>query len=408
MNKFRGFRRPKRWLSNSDLATPPKRYQKEEITADNVQDILYSYAEKSESRVLLNDMIKIKPTGDNNNETLLKASVFLHHELKIRLAKCAVELENLPYGSSDLPSIKEVRSWYVDSFKDLYSFPQPKNILQERRFTALVKEIYERHSGTLWTMARGLYQLKQKHAEHDSSSTFCLSNEHSRLQYFLDDFLLSRIGIRVLIGQHVALHEHIPEWVGLICLKTSPLEITKSAIKSATSACVQWYGISPKVTIKGLEELEKAADDLTFPYIPAHLHHILFELLKNSMKATIENNSSSQFEFSEIEVEIKKVKGNVVKIFVRDEGGGIKESELNKIWSFMYTTASESDSVQLFESLDRKGRDFVYEGGMPIAGLGYGLPISKLFAKYLGGDIHVRNTALGTEAEVLINPVVES
>jgi pyruvate dehydrogenase kinase 2/3/4 len=39
----------------------------------------------------------------------------------------------------------------------------------------------------------------------------------------LDRFYLSRIGIRILIGQHVALgsHVHRPDYVGIICTRTN-------------------------------------------------------------------------------------------------------------------------------------------------------------------------------------------
>ena len=42
-----------------------------------------------------------------------------------------------------------------------------------------------------------------------------------------------------------------------------------------------YYGDAPEVEILGATKLE-------FAYMPAHLHYILFELLKNSMRATIE------------------------------------------------------------------------------------------------------------------------
>ena len=47
-----------------------------------------------------------------------------------------------------------------------------------------------------------------------------------------------------------------------------------------------YYGDAPEVEVVGATKLE-------FAYMPAHLHYILFELLKNSMRATLETHETS-------------------------------------------------------------------------------------------------------------------
>ena len=49
--------------------------------------------------------------------TLLKASHFLSEELPIRLSHRVVELESLPDGLSQMPSIGRVKEWYAQSFE---------------------------------------------------------------------------------------------------------------------------------------------------------------------------------------------------------------------------------------------------------------------------------------------------
>ena len=49
--------------------------------------------------------------------TLFKASQFLAEELPIRLAHRVQELQDLPDGLNEMPSIKRVQDWYAQSFE---------------------------------------------------------------------------------------------------------------------------------------------------------------------------------------------------------------------------------------------------------------------------------------------------
>lgn len=60
--------------------------------------------------------------------TLFRASQFLSEELPIRLAHRVQELETLPDGLSEMPSVKKVHDWYAQSFEvcSMSSPLQPK------------------------------------------------------------------------------------------------------------------------------------------------------------------------------------------------------------------------------------------------------------------------------------------
>lgn len=62
------------------------------------------------------------------------------------------------------------------------------------------------------------------------------------------------------------------------------------------------------------------------------------------------------------------------------QGGGIPRSGIPRIWSYFYTTAAPE-----FGAL--AASDFSVDA--PLAGLGYGLPLSRLYARYFGGDLQV-------------------
>ena len=108
--------------------------------------------------------------------------------------------------------------------------------------------VYERHAPTLITMARGVYELRQKlYQEHEGKFEF---GDLTQIHEFLDKFYMSRIGIRILIGQYLEIRQETqPDgYVGLINLHTSPAEIFQQAMEDAKYLCERTHGDSPEVT----------------------------------------------------------------------------------------------------------------------------------------------------------------
>lgn len=93
-----------------------------------------------------------------------------------------------------LTCVLQVRDWYVDSFKDLRSFPEIQDAVDERKFTDLINQVKMRHNDVMPTMAMGIQELKE-----DLGRKVGL-NELPEIHSFLDRFYMSRIGIRMLIG----------------------------------------------------------------------------------------------------------------------------------------------------------------------------------------------------------------
>jgi pyruvate dehydrogenase kinase 2/3/4 len=89
----------------------------------------------------------------------------------------------------------KVKDWYVDSFRDLRSFPEILNEKDELEFTNLIHQIKMRHNDVMPTMAMGIHELKE-----DLGRKVGL-NELPEIHQFLDRFYMSRIGIRMLIGE---------------------------------------------------------------------------------------------------------------------------------------------------------------------------------------------------------------
>ena len=126
-----------------------------------------------------------------------------------------------------------------------------------------------------------------------------------------------------------------------------------------------------------------------------------------------------------------------VVIKVSDEGGGIKRSNMSRIWSYLYTTADpQALERMLIETVDTPDpdpfhtfttttttshastaespspnvpsartanplRDFATAS--PLAGLGYGLPIARNYARYFGGELIIMSMeGYGTDGYVYL------
>jgi Mitochondrial branched-chain alpha-ketoacid dehydrogenase kinase len=78
---------------------------------------------------------------------------------------------------------------------------------------------------------------------------------------------MSRIGIRMLIGQHIALNNEPsrPDYVGIICTRTNVQALSQEAIDNARFICEDYYGLfdAPKVQLI-------CRPDLEFMYVPGY------------------------------------------------------------------------------------------------------------------------------------------
>lgn len=127
-------------------------------------------------------------------------------------------------------------------------------------FTKALIKIKTRHDPVVTTIAQGIFELKK------NKST---SKQMERtIQTFLDRFYMSRIGIRVLIGQHIALNQLDPDpnYVGVICINTNVKDVAQEAIDNALFICEEHYGL-----FKGPPVQLSCPDNLRFMYIPSHL-----------------------------------------------------------------------------------------------------------------------------------------
>ncbi|KAG8765781.1 hypothetical protein FRC20_008310, partial [Serendipita sp. 405] len=215
------------------------------------------------------------------------------------------------------------RRYYYDPAETLDVAWPPEVYEYNKKFTKVLDAIKKRHDPTVTTVAGGVLEWKKKNRYKLIGSD---------VQRFLDRFYMSRIGIRFLIGQHIALNtlQPHPDYVGIICTRSRLHDIASEAIENARFVCEEHYGMFKAPPVQLI-----CPRDLTFPYVPGHLSHILFELLKNSLRAIVERygtepsatQSTPGGQFPPIKVIVVEGREDIT-IKISDEGGGIPRSAI--------------------------------------------------------------------------------
>lgn len=150
-------------------------------------------------------------------------------------------------------------------------------------------------------------------------------------------------------------------------------------------------------------------------YVPVHLEYIITEILKNSFRATVENyykrnGSSADAELPPVVITVSpgtsqgSTNPPFLSLRIRDQGGGVSRQNMRRIFSYAFTTAEATspddggaeggpyaaqyiggsaavggkDGSNLFAEITQKG---IQTGLGTFYGLGYGLPMSGLYAR---------------------------
>ncbi|KAG0205580.1 hypothetical protein BGX33_007860 [Mortierella sp. NVP41] len=395
-----------------------------------------------------------------NQGALAIPAVFLHQELPIRLSHALKMLNSntLPVNMADMPNFQSIFASYLEDISMITQMPKPSTPQLEEEFTVLLRNLEQRHKIKILAISKGFRDLMdnvQRQCIQDSSSNSLFYHNgkgwtidpqaDKAIQTFFNRFYTINLGTRLLIGEHLALHDR-----GLnLVQRVNPLAISKRAIRDAQKVCAAHYGQSaPSVLI------HTPNPDISTTYVDEFLHRNIYELLKNAMRATSEthlNNGSpvslglSPSSTGASRSKLPPVKlvlvdgGEDVTIKISDEGGGMALSEMDKIWSYVHSGGSSSlrqctsnsntaktqevpkttttttpfqpsapntsalltsnisstktesrnvprtaDSMTVMGGLASEAKDYL---DLPLNGSGHGLPLARLIARYFGGDL---------------------
>ncbi|GIL47842.1 hypothetical protein Vafri_4491 [Volvox africanus] len=417
------------------------------IRAESFYDsTVEKYAAQDVEVLSLRQMLSFGRNAWDDPEKILKSARYVQRELPRRLARRLMDLQLLPYIVVANPHIKKVYNQYHVSFETLRRVPMVRTLDENQDFSQLLRQHLDQHAPMLDSLATGLRECKDK----------VLVGPCLQMDSFFDSMLRSRISRRVIAEQHLHIGNKRPGYIGVICTDLDVHESISFAVQKTKQVCMETYGMAPDVVVSG----EPKA---SIPYIPAHLDYMLYELLKNAMRAVVESRSSAipgrrngsppqqhyhhyvsgaagnywAPKLPPLHIRVCDGTAGALTIKISDQGGGIADDLIDKVWSYGFTTigrkprqatsSGNNPSANGSNGTGGGGSPDVVEGlgsgghmaGLPglmagqgsryqMAGLGFGLPLSRLYARYFGGDLRLQSIpGYGTDAYLTMKHLEE-
>lgn len=339
---------------------------------------LFDYSIKNVNHICFKNLLEFANT--DRNQQISISTNHLYHEMPIRLAQRVKDLNGLPFGLNNNHNISIIRDWYLTSFEELVSLRRPKTLSDCYNFKTVISRIFERHAPTLNTMAKGIIELRNAGHLDDSMS--------QHIQQFLNRFHMNRTEIRILIQQYLELYrEARPGYYGIINRNVNVRHTVEDAKKNIEFICRRGDYI---IDVDSIIQMNGKGH---LPFIEDYLYYILFELVKNSVQAVIDRKPSFG-KTPYVKIDILDI-SNYIYVVIEDNGVGIRETDLAKIWLYSFSTNPLAPH-QILETRD-------FSNNVPLSGFGYGLPITKLYLDFFDSFIRIDSTyGVGTKVHLFL------
>ena len=370
---------------------------------------------------------EIKPTPVSLRQILentdpFEAAQFLHSEFPVRCAERIRMIESIPTSQwVNVPELVEAHGRHVLAFWRLRAVSLDVNSLDA--FTEAVKDVVKENVDMTALITKGMTDLYRTSDEEMIDSAY--------VDNFLNTFLLNRLGSNVLLKQYLAVvspdefgfgmhNEQTGE--GIIDPECDVARLCRETARNVGQMCKRETDrIPPPITVEAFSASESdvshngMSTSPTFSFIPPALGYILRELLKNSCRATVDACRllpHGEVRRRPVSVTVSADETRMM-ICVADRGGGIPFDRMDNVWSYLHsTTRKKWEDDMSAADCDADHDDVISRKSMAdseannpteLAGYGIGLPMSRLYARYLGGDLNLISLpGYGTHAYVFL------
>ena len=325
-------------------------------------------------------MLELGQRAAQDEMSLLRNAQHLLEGLQSRLAITVSSFRVLPEQMAENEGVIRLAQQMVEALQILEAFEAAHNEIDTPEkhvaFSALLRTMVQ--SGQISGDGEALAKLRGAVARARN----VLNVDPSFFDHFVSSLLMSTVSCVVCIQHHLLLSDNNRggSHIGAFDTRLRPVNVLRDCAFKTQSVCFQELGSSPRIDVKG---------DLgaKLEYIEPHFRYIMTEVLKNSVHATVRKHKGSGAEGSAppVDVIVENDEDRVV-VVVTDRGGGMCPTVFSNVWRYGYTTAHAAAEAS---GGGLSGEQAAIGSGL--AGWGFGLPRSLVYARYLGGNMHIEN-----------------
>lgn len=342
-------------------------------------------------------------------------------------------IQKVPYIVLLNPKIELTHSLYLKTLQSLLSFNYPYDLYDQDKMIMIMQQFLNDHEDTLLTLSTGLQEVIDHNSKFDNNI-----NYDSLISNFLHKHLLIRIKMKLIATHYLELMEHQNrstdsftnnnnnnklKQIGILDSEVNLNKLIRHNFDFIIDLCHLQYdpALLPELNITSIYNGKKKENntDVVVPMIPIIFEYIMTEILKNSVRASIENSMKQKKKLgplsSRIDVKIHKERkeySNELIIKISDQGGGIPPSIEPHIFEYSYSTLNNkhikrkrnnnnNNNNQMEENLNLSGD--VQPTNNNIAGMGFGLPLCKLYMELFDGKLDIQSLyGYGTDTYLTI------
>jgi len=310
---------------------------------------------------------------------------FLKRELAVRIAHLIREFQQLPKDMHAEQACVGTIIKYSNTFQEVMEFEDLEaSDMVLQKFRERLITFRKRHQNTDLEIGQCCKAMKETIAASEEGER---TEKFSKMTTALDRFFTSRISIHMITNYHLKLFANDRVQfndVGLIRPNCDIRSVLEDAVSEVTGQMEYDYMAAPRVDIKIYKNAKEITEPVTGDLVPEHLSLIFKEILKNSMRATVDHHFHDLENLPPVSAIICQADDEFT-IKISDCGGGMDRKSAEKCFMYDYSTPSKYSDAEL---------------------PGNGLPTARLYARYFHGDIKMASyEGYGTDIYIYLKAV---